>query len=149
MVISTVHFNKKQLEKVDMLCQLKRVSRSRFIRECLDLGLNKVKASQHRGYVYLIKADMMAGVKLGKTKNLEETMEMYWNKRKMPGKKTRLHLIEASNMNKAERLLINYWEEQGKRMDKTEFFNFTDQDIKWFQNEEYLNIPEIQEAIEF
>jgi len=145
MVVTSMNVSKTQLDQLNLVCKSNGISRCEFIRGCIELGLNKIRTSTDKGYIYVIQNDFLKGIKIGKTGNLEETTQLYFADRQYPDSK-RLHYFHTNNMHVTEQLLFEHFKD--KRIKNSELFLLDDEDIQWFNQKGYLSIKEIYEYVQ-
>lgn len=85
------------------------------------------------GFVYIIQEDYSYRYKIGKTKKLDDRMNLFAVK--LPFAISSIHTVYCDDYHNLERYLHHYFKDKRVR---GEWFDLTDKDIEWIKEESYL-----------
>jgi hypothetical protein len=150
--VHSISLNKTVAALLEEFLEEEQLGKSYFVQECIKKGLDRYKES---GFVYLIKWGQKdfegnTTIKIGRTKNPQERLQALAGGSggaALPVTLEMFHLIECHHAKKVETMLHKNFSK--KRIEQTEYFNLTDEDLKWFLNEEYREIKGINQYLDF
>lgn len=150
-VVYSVSLEKTVAALLDKFLEDEGIQRSYFVQECIKKGLERYRES---GFVYLIKWGQKdfegnTTMKIGRTKNPTERLQALagGSSAALPVKLEMFHLIECHHARKVETMMHKHFSKQ--RIEQTEYFMMTDDNLKWFLNEEYREIKGIKQYLDF
>lgn len=149
--VHAVSLNKLVARDLEEFLEKEGIGKSYFVQECIKKGLERFKES---GFVYVIKwgeKDYQGNttVKIGMTKNPSERLQVLagGNGTALPVRLEMFHLIECAHARKVENLLHKHFSKT--RIDTTEYFLLTDEEMKWLLSEGYRDIRGISQYLEY
>lgn len=141
-IITTFNLDKDVYDQMKAFCKANRISKSQFVREAIKAAMIRVNTADDRGYIYLIHVPVLKAYKIGKTRNLEQRINIDFGGAKITSNLEIVHTFKTNNMNVTEKLLHKHFKH--KQREDTEFFDLDAYDVEWFKKNRYHSIPEIE-----